>query len=487
MRKSQSLPSLWLSVFKYEASAGLNLCDQLCVTLRKAITQGHLRQGERLPSTRTLASDLAISRVTAESAYARLEAEGYVSRRVGHGTVVKIIISDKEKSTAAVPTSAALRRPAPLSRRGAAIVGGACVDPRSLCAFSAGSPDLGAFPLDVWRKITARHLRQDGPALMGYGDPQGYAPLRTAIAHYLNQSRGVRCDATQVVVLTSSQQALQLLATLLLDPGDSVWIEEPGYLGARSAFSCAAAEVLPVPVDANGMVIDLAQPPPKLIYVTPSHQYPTGVTLSLQRRLALLDYARLHRCWLIEDDYDSEFQYDARPTPSMQGLDIHGRVIYIGTFSKVLFPSLRLAYLVLPSSLVSALSTARTTYDGHTAQLMQAVTAEFISGGHFAAHIRQMRLLYSSRRDLLLEQIGRKLGSWLTPVASSGGLQLTALLPEGRELILTRQASALGVATPSLSALYLRTPERDGWVLGYAGLKNEEIVAGVDRLARIMP
>lgn len=470
---------LWLNLFQREDQAGRPLRERVCAALRGAITRGELGQGARLPSTRVLASDLAISRVTAEAAYAQLEAQGYVRRRVGHGTVVSIAAPLR-------PESAPARGEARLSRRGAAIVAtGGCNDPLVARAFCAGSPDLRAFPVETWRQIGARLLRRNGAALMGYGDPQGYAPLREAIAGYLAQSRGVRCDRDQVVVLTSSQQALQLLAMLLLDPGDRVHIEEPGYVGARNAFASAGAQLAPIAVDQEGMA--LAEEGARLTYLTPSHQYPSGATLSLARRMALIEAAERNDAWIIEDDYDSEFRYDARPLPAMQGLDRHGRVIYLGTFSKVLFPSLRLAYAVLPANLAPALVKARTVADGHSAQLAQAVTAEFIRQGHFAHHLRQMRLLYASRRALLLERLHAARLDWLAPQPGAGGLQLAAHLPAGREQACTRAAARLGLATPSLSALYMGARKQDGWLLGYAALRNDEIIAAVDRLAQLRP
>lgn len=500
---SSSLSSLWLARFPHssETAAGNNtsgkpgLREQLCTTLRQAIRQGQLAYGARLPASRVLAADLRLSRVTVEAAYVQLEAEGYVSRQVGRGTIVSIQIVQRPLgirpgiSLPATQNGAAISQ---LSQRGTQVyAGGACMDAQTVRAFNAGCPDIRSFPLDIWRSLTSRRLRRDDHALLGYGDPQGYAPLRSAIAHYLNQSRGVRCDAGQVLILTSSQQALQLLAMLLLDTGDTVWMEEPGYRGAKTAFASAGALLQPVAVDADGMNIDTVSrqggPAPKLIYTTPSHQYPTGVTLSLQRRLALIDFAREHSCWLIEDDYDSEFEYDGQVMPAMQGLDSHGCAIYIGTFSKVLFPSLRLAYLVLPPSLAEPFCQARNIQDGHSAQLMQAVTADFISRGHFAAHLRQMRQLYGSRRNLLMQQLQSKVGDWLYVSPRQGGLQLAALLQEGDETALSQRANAMGISTPGLSTLYLQPPAQTGWLLGYAGLRNEEIVAAVEQLAKLRP
>ncbi|CAI1681812.1 HTH-type transcriptional regulatory protein gabR [Serratia proteamaculans] len=331
-----------LTLFHLPEYAKGTLRERVCSTLRRAIHNGTLISGQRLPSSRVLAADLAVSRVTAEAAYGQLEAEGYLQRRVGQGTFVAAGL------VKSVPVTKVSGKPR-LSLRGRQIVQtGGCRDPQQPLPFAAGSPDLRAFPLKLWTQLTARQLRLRGETLMRYGDPQGYLPLREAIAGYVSQTRGVNCDAQQVLVLTSSQQALQLIATLLLDHGDKVWLEEPGYRGARNAFTSAGAELVPVSVDEAGMRPDEQLPTPRLIYLTPSHQYPTGVALSLTRRLELLALAQRQRAWIIEDDYDSEFHYDGQPMPAMQGLDRHGNVLYLGTFSKVLFPSLRLAYLVVP-------------------------------------------------------------------------------------------------------------------------------------------
>ncbi|CAI0997845.1 HTH-type transcriptional regulatory protein gabR [Serratia proteamaculans] len=471
-----------LTLFHLPEYAKGTLRERVCSTLRRAIHNGTLISGQRLPSSRVLAADLAVSRVTAEAAYGQLEAEGYLQRRVGQGTFVAAGL------VKSVPVTKVSGKPR-LSLRGRQIVQtGGCRDPQQPLPFAAGSPDLRAFPLKLWTQLTARQLRLRGETLMRYGDPQGYLPLREAIAGYVSQTRGVNCDAQQVLVLTSSQQALQLIATLLLDHGDKVWLEEPGYRGARNAFTSAGAELVPVSVDEAGMRPDEQLPTPRLIYLTPSHQYPTGVALSLTRRLELLALAQRQRAWIIEDDYDSEFHYDGQPMPAMQGLDRHGNVLYLGTFSKVLFPSLRLAYLVVPPALVEPFTTARTVYDGHSAQLMQAVTAEFIQQGHFAAHIRYMRQLYRSRRDRLLEEVQEKLGHFATPQPASGGLQLSVWLPPGQEEALSRQAQRLGVVTPGLAAHYL-TPagRRNGWLLGFSALTPGEIRAAIERLARISP
>ncbi|CAI0730142.1 HTH-type transcriptional regulatory protein gabR [Serratia marcescens] len=469
-----------ITLFQQSPQAIGTLRERLCAALRQAIHHGALSVGQRLPSSRVLAGDLNLSRVTVEAAYGQLEAEGYLQRRVGQGTFVAIRIAKSPPPA----TRTAMPR---LSLRGQQIVQtGGCRDPQHPQAFAAGSPDLRAFPLALWKQLTAQRLRLQGESLLRYGDPQGYLPLREAIAAHVNQTRGVVCDASQVIVLTSSQQALQMIATLLLDSGDGVWMEEPGYAGARNAFISAGAALTPVAVDGDGLCAEPSLPDPRLIYLTPSHQYPTGAALSLARRLALLTLAERQQTWIIEDDYDSEFHYDGLPIPAMQGLDRHGRVLYLGTFSKSLFPSLRLAYLIVPPALVAPFVTARTVYDGHSAQLMQAVTAEFIRQGHFAAHIRYMRQLYHSRRDVLLTEVSEKLSHFATAAPAAGGLQLSVWLPPGREVALSQQARRLGVLTPGLTAQYQTVQaQRDGWLLGFSALTPGEIRSAVERLARI--
>ncbi|MFM2448116.1 MAG: hypothetical protein RIS44_566 [Pseudomonadota bacterium] len=481
-------PGLWTTLFEGAPGTG-GLRERLCAALRQAMRSGTLAPGQRLPASRVLAQDLRVSRVTVEAAYAQLEAEGYLLRHTGRGSFVAELQGGQQALTE-LPSQPARSPATPLgllSHRGQTLVNtGGCQEPLQLQAFAAGSPDLRAFDHALWRQLSARQWRTQPQALMRYGEPQGRQDLREALTAYLSQSRAVACTAQQVLVLTSSQQALQLLATTLLDPGQHVWIEDPGYRGARTAFEAAGATLVPLPVDADGLVPDFSLPPPRLIYLTPSHQYPTGHTLSLERRLALVDYARRNGCWIIEDDYDSEFLYDGRATPSLQGLDGGERVIYVGTFSKTLFPSLRLAYTVLPPALVEPLVTARSVMDGHSAQLPQAVTAEFMAQGHFAAHLRHMRRLYRSRRDLLLQALARHC-PWAQPLPCNGGLQLGVLLPLGTVQRLTREASALGVSTPPLGPLYAQPSALDGWLLGFAALEPAEIEAAAEHLGRLRP
>ncbi|CAX60649.1 Transcriptional regulator, GntR family [Erwinia billingiae Eb661] len=454
--------------------------EKLCTTLRQLIRSGMLTSGERLPSSRLLASDLALSRITVEAAYAQLESEGYLQRQTGKGTFVSVSLADHPpRKKPPEPTAATL------SARGNRIVAtGGCQDPLFPQAFAAGSPDLHAFPHAIWRRLVGQRLRHAPEEMMRYGHPQGLPLLQHAVARYLAQSRGVRCEPEQVMILTSSQQALQMLALLLCDAGDTVWLEEPGYSGARNAFISAGANVIPMPLDEEGATIP-DKKAARMVYLTPSHQYPTGVAMTLQRRLQWLALARREGCWLLEDDYDSEFYYQDQPMPALQGLDDSNRVLYLGTFSKVLFPSLRLAYLVVPPSLVDPLSKLRSVMDGHSAQLMQAVTADFINNGHFQAHLRLMRKLYASRRALLLEQLASKLGDNLVPLSHSSGLQLAVTLPKGGEARLTEEALQRGIILPRLSPLYSANAQQEGWILGFSALQRAEIIQAVEKLAKL--
>ncbi|HKV11377.1 MAG TPA: PLP-dependent aminotransferase family protein [Thermoanaerobaculia bacterium] len=464
--------------------AGSPLHLQIYLRIRGAVLGGMLPPGSRLPSTRTLAADLGISRNTAEEAFSQLEAEGYLVRRVGAGSYVALPDSPARPARQAPPPSRGARS---LSIRGRTIAAaGVCAEPTVPRPFAAGLPALEAFPLETWSRLVARRLRRSGRGLLGYGDPAGYGPLREAVAAYLGTARGVTCSPRQVIVLTSSQQALDLAARLLVDPGDEAWLEEPGYLGARSALTAAGARIVPVPVDENGLDVargEALSPGARLAYVTPSHQYPLGVTLSLERRLALLAWAGRAGSWIVEDDYDSELRYTGRPLAAIQGLDSGGRVLYVGTFTKALFPGLRLAYLVAPEDLVDAFVHARTLMDGHTPTLLQAVLADFLAEGHFGAHVRRMRALYHERRDALVEAAeGRAV---LGPVEA--GFHATLHLPEGTDdQEVARRAAQRGVEVQPLSTFYLGKAVTPGLVLGFAGISPEAIREGMKILGEVL-
>lgn len=481
-----------LGLLEQSSDAPITLSMRVYRAIRIAILGSTLRVGDRLPSTRALAADLSISRSTVEAAYAQLEDEGYLTRSVGNGSYVSAGTSVSSRG----PTRSIALRPSAdysdaLSKRGRQIAAlGGCIDPYEARSFSAGMPALESFPLAIWQRLMARRMRHDATRLMMYGDQQGLPQLREAIASYLSLSRGVDCDAGQVIVLTSSQQALVLVSTMLLDVGDQTWMEEPGYRGAQTAFSAAGANIVPIPVDKDGLCVDQAlraAPHAKLAYVTPSHQYPLGVTLSLPRRLQLIEWARRENSWVVEDDYDSEFHYDSRPITAIQGMDQHRRVLYIGTFSKVMFPGIRIAYLVVPKPLVPSFVAARSHIDGHTAPLQQAVLADFMQNGYFMAHVRRMRELYRARRDIFLDEMERHLGNRLVPQPTAGGLQTTCMLNDLRlsDKRIARMAAGGGIDLPLLSRLYLGDEKRNGFVMGFSALPPAAIRDGVRQLAAL--
>jgi len=471
-----------------DARSPLALHQQLYAELRSAILSGRFAPGTPLPASRTLAKDLGISRNTVLSAVDQLHAEGYLEPRHGSGTFVTRSLPDEMLWTPnARNTPSTPRAAGRLSARGKRLSrGGTFFPPVRAVPFRHGLPALDAFPRRLWARIAARHWRKLTTHDLGYGDAAGYAPLRKAIAEYLGQARAVRCQAEQVLVIAGSQQALYLTAQMLLDPGDDVWLEDPGYLGARAAFHAAQANIVPVPVDEQGLSVAAAKKrsvAARVAYVTPSNQYPTTVTMSPARRLELLDWARRSHMWIIEDDYDSEFRFTSRPISSLQGLDAAGRVIYIGTFSKLLAPGLRLGYIVLPPLLVDSFVAASAVFTRHLPSVEQIVLAEFIAEGHLARHVRRMREIYLERRACLVSEIQRELADCLEIQAPDAGTHALAWLRNGLEDGRAAQLAAQhGVESRPFSIYSMRAARRSGLVLGYGAFGKMEIRAGVKRL-----
>ena len=467
--------------------------QQLYDWFRRAITGGQLRPGQRVPSTRNLAAELKISRMPVLGAFEQLLAEGYLETFVGAGTCVARSIPDDTLSSPAVKARKGLQEivekqgPRRISRRGAVLTRAPAqswLD--NLGAFRVSLPALDHFPIGVWSKLVARHSRRPPRGIMAYGDAMGYLPFREAIAEYLGAVRGVRCEPSQILVTTGSQQALQISAQVLLDPKDRVWMEEPGYPGARQAFMTAGARLIPVRVDHDGMnVAEMIRRgrDARAVYVTPSHQYPMGMTMSATRRMLLLNWAVRSGAWIIEDDYDSEYRFGSRPIASLQGLDRDERVIYVGTFSKVMFPALRLGYVVVPKDLVPVFSAARDAADIFSSTLYQAVLTDFIREGHFARHIRRMRMLYMDRRRALLNAIQIQMGDMTEVIGAEAGMHLVALLRPGTDdVAVCRKAAQKGISAVPLSTCYLKPPTRGGLILGYGGANAHQIRDGIGRL-----
>jgi GntR family transcriptional regulator/MocR family aminotransferase len=465
---------------------------QVYDAIRGAVLSGQLSAGTRLPPQRDLARDLGVSRNTVMMAFEQLIAEGYLEGHVGAGTFVTQTLPDDLLQVRDAATSARRRTQPPatgLSRRGRMLaMNDVSVPlPGEMRPFRIGMPDARAFPFDEWARITSRLWRNPPQELVRYGDPAGYGPLREAIASYAAAARGVRCDAAQVIVVSGSQQALDLSARLLLDPGDRVWMEDPGYIGAGAALRAAGAELQPVPVDEEGLVVSEGERLAKsarAVYVTPSHQFPLSVTMSLPRRLALLKWAAANNAWILEDDYDSEYRYAGRPLASLQGLDERGRVIYIGTFSKVMFPSLRLGYAIVPPGLADAFARARAAADRHPPTVDQAALAEFIAQGHLGRHVRRVRALYQERRDLLVALARRELSGVLDVRSPETGMHTVGWLPPHvDDRAMAARALDAGVDTPPLSAYRLERHGSGALLLGFSAYDARELAAGVHKLS----
>jgi len=495
------------TTIQVDRTSTVPLQRQLYDGLRLAILSGHLVGGGRLPSTRALAIEVGVSRTTVQLVYEHLLNEGYVEGKVGSGTYVASVLPDTLLQASAqlsgqlrlgkaqIKGGQAAKTAPGLSGRGRVLSTVSPMPPplpprtSAGYAFLGGMPALDAFPHALWGRLLARQWRRSYQSFFGYRDPAGYWPLREAVAGYLGAARGVRCSPEQIVIVAGSQQALDLSARLLLEPGDAAWVEDPGYPNARGALAAAGARLVPVPVDSKGLMVEQGvarRADARLAYVTPANQFPLGVSMSLPRRLALLEWAREAGAWIIEDDYDSEYRYAGPPLPALQGIDEHGRVIYVGTFSKVLFPGLRLGYVVLPPDLVDAFTAARLFADAQSPVLEQAVAAEFIAEGHFSRHVRRMRALYADRQAELTRVLHQRLAGVLRATAAEGGMHLVAGLEGGvsdREV--ARLAAQAGLWAAPLSTFAISAVERPGLLLGFAAVSHVEIRIGVRMLQRV--
>ena len=462
---------------------------------RDAIVNGLLRSGQRIPSTRTLAIELGISRSPVLNAYAQLLAEGYLESRVGAGTVICKTLPDRftvsesmhvrfgsvhlgtrsiAKSVSAFPL---FESPSWVRGNG---------------AFAVGQVAFNQFPLNIWSSLVARHCRGMSRKAFQYGEWAGSMALRETIASYLRTARSVHCEADQVVIVSGSQQGIDISARVLFDSGAQVWVEEPGYRLAREALALAGCRLVPVPVDEEGLDVAIGIdrcPKARAAIVTPSHQFPLGVTMSAKRRLELLDWAQDTGSWIIEDDYDSEYRYDGSPIASLQGLDVNARVIYIGTFSKVLFPSLRIGYVVVPPDLVDRFLVVRRFMEISPPSFLQDVLTEFIGEGHFARHIRRMRILYRERRNSLADSINNELGSMVNVLGSEAGLHLTVTLATRiSDTKVAERAATQKLWIWPLSSSYLSPSEiaPPGFILGYGGTPTDVIPRAVRKLHNLL-
>ena len=467
---------------------------QIYAKLRDAILAGQIAPGAQIPSSRELARELRVGRNTVLNAVEQLITEGYLQGEQGSGTYVRRAFPEE---TTRAPRLAAARTPlrktlAPLSPRVRALAAITGLQPPTgkPKPFVPCVPAVDAFPFALWGKLVQKHWRRHPSHLLGFEDPAGYLPLRRAIADYLIAARAVRCEPDQVIVVAGAQQALDLVARVLIEPGDAVWIEEPGYQGVRATFAFAGAQLIPVPVDDEGLNVQAGvtrAAAARLVYVTPSHQFPLGHTMSLARRLELLAWSKRARAWIVEDDYDSEYRYISRPIPALQGLAKHDQVLYVGTLSKVLYPSLRLGYLVVPSALVEVFTTARTIASGAPSLVDQAVLAEFIADGHLGRHIRRMRGLYHERRAVFLAAAKQKLEGLLAIHAADAGLHAVGWSVNGMDdQEMARLAATVDIDAIPLSSLYQGSQREYGLVLGFAPFNSDALRKGMRDLAGVL-
>ena len=470
------------------------LYQQLTEKIRLAILSGRLESDRKLPSSRSLAQSLAISRSTVTLSYEQLESEGYLETRRGSGTYVCHQIPDEWlKSQPIESVTEKIKINYSLSEYAlnlAAINRLSVNEPNCEISFRYGNPAVEYFPIEAWRRLIAHHIQRSGELLNYFADAGGYFPLRQEIADYLGRARAVNCTPEQIIMVNGSQQALNLIARTLLNPGDWVAVEEPGYLGARCCFTSQLAKLQPIKVTSVGLDVETLSKSDrnfKLVCVTPSHQFPTGVTMSISQRIALLQWAQKTNTLIIEDDYDSEYRYGSQPIPALQGMDRANSVIYIGTFSKTMFPALRIGYLVVPPDLIAIFKKAKWLCDRFCPILEQHALTDWIRLGYFEKHLRQMRQLYNLRRQALITAFDRYFGERVTIFGENAGIHLMAKIEStlSDEMII-QQAAAAGIGLISAREYYLQPQNTGEFIFGYGQLEEAEIDRGISKLARVL-
>jgi GntR family transcriptional regulator/MocR family aminotransferase len=479
-----------LQSIRLDRASPQGLSSQICAGLRTLILEGVLRPGERLPASRIFARELGVARATIVETFEQLQAEGLLQTRVGSGTYVGAALAVQRPVQAPQPQAS---RATPVRLSSTMADAAARLSPRlqhAPIAFTTAMPAFDAFPIARWSSLAAHHWRKSRATILGYPDPSGFQPLRDAIAAHLRTNRGIACEPEQVFVTCGAQQAFQVIAQMLLDPGDVVWFEDPGAIGARNALVMGGARIVPVPVDEQGFDVAAAMrlaPDARLAFVTPAHQQPLGAKMSLERRFALLRAAEDMEAWIIEDDWDGEFCFSGQPLPPLKGIDAGDRVIYVGTFSKSLFPALRLGFVVAPRALVGPFAMALRAFAPSAPLVHQATLADFIGEGDFAAHVRRMRKLYAERHQVLQGAVGRHLESWLEFVPTNTGLHTMAYLAEGLDGPAAATAALeRGVVVTPVEAFALRPLARSGLVLGFAAFPPAQIEQGAMVLAQAL-
>jgi GntR family transcriptional regulator/MocR family aminotransferase len=474
-----------------DPDADRTIASQLIGALRNLILGGALKPGDRLPASRTLAAELSISRSTVVEAFEQLLAEGLIETQVGAGSFVSQRLEEEHFYPAAAPKAPPrLAQPERLARLMDAATGRfnrrLQHQPR---AFTTAMPAFDAFPVAQWSRLVAKHWRGDRATVLGYNDAHGEMVLRQAIAQHLRSNRGITCDWSQVFVFAGAQQAFQLIAGILVDPGDPVWFENPGAIGARNCFVVHGAQVVPVPVDEDGLRVDIGLERAanfRLAFVTPGHQQPLGAKMTYDRRLALFQAAAGSGAWIVEDDWDGDFSFAGRPQPALKSIDTGDRVIYVGSFSKSLFPALRIGYVVAPLSLVQIFEAALGAFSSSVPTSLQSAVAEFMLEGHFATHIRRMRKLYAERHDALVDAANEKLTPWFDIQATTMGLHTVGFLKRGLNAADVAEAAAKrDITVAPISRFCIEPYGREGLVLGFSGIAPAKIRAGVGILAEV--
>lgn len=481
----------WAALLEFALDHGSArpLFQQIYLGVRDAIVARRLEPGARLPSTRELAKRLSVSRTSVLTAYEQLLAEGYVTGQSGSGTFVAEGAAPAMVSHT-IGAAGAERRVAPsLSRIGEGYARFAAgLTPNASIPFAVGCCSVDAVSIEALRRTGVALMQNFDPTNLSYADPSGDLALRQEVAKYLRVARAVRCEPDQILILSGAQQAIDLSIRTLLNPGDAVWLEDPGYVATREALLAAGARLIPVPVDRDGLVVEAgrrAEPNARIAYITPSHQYPTGAVMSIQRRLELLGWAAAQGAWIIEDDYDSEFRYDGRPLASLQGLDRGDAVIYVGTLSKILFPGVRLGFAVVPRPLIEVFRGARFLVDRHPPLLPQALVTSFMQRGFLTSHIQRMRQHYRAARDIVVDAIARSMGEYVKVEAPNHGIQLALFFKQPvSDVAVAAAALGQGVVVKAISPHYLAASPRSGLILGYSGFDNHQLRAAVATLAR---
>jgi GntR family transcriptional regulator / MocR family aminotransferase len=487
MAKEETFQDLSLN----QPSDQQDLWRWLYTELRGAILDGRLKPGARMPSTRSLGIQYSLSRGTVVAAFDQLQAEGYTRTEVGSGTYVASGVPDGFLSATREPAALVLpASKAGLSRRAQQFLRDVEVTPASRSigkAFRTYEPAIDLFPVDLWARVASRVLRLAPRSLYAHGNAAGYQPLRRAIAGYIGASRGVHVSPEQIIVTSGAQQALDLIGRFLLATGDRVWMEDPGYSGALQTLRATGARIIPVPVDGDGLIVKAGRklaPKAKLAYVTPANQFPMGVTMSADRRLELLRWAAGANAWIIEDDYDAEYRYVGHPVAALQALDSSGCVIYVGTFTKMLFNALRLGFIALPERLVGAFASARSFVDRHPPTLDQAILAEFITEGHFGHHVRRMRQAYAERIEVLKTAADKHLDGVLEVVHAGAGIRTLGWLKTwNSDQDAAQQVQKLGLEVEPLSMFTMKYEQPPALILGFAGCNPAELRRGVSTLA----